>query len=79
MPLRRRFGKGKMEFVMDCLSGIGAILLWGVAAFVACPFFKAAFNALGWITGRAIELSDRPYAGDPSFEWSGIRDHVEKR
>jgi hypothetical protein len=37
------------QFVRDCLSDAGAVLLWGVAAIFACFFFEAAWNAVGWM------------------------------
>ena len=51
-----------MEF-MQFVSGAGAALLWGLAAIVACVLFKVAFNALGWITDRVLQLTSR---GDES-------------
>jgi hypothetical protein len=54
-----------MDF-MQFVSGAGAVLLWGLAAIVACVVFKAAFSALGWITDRVLQLTGKAYAGiDP--------------
>ena len=40
------------QFVRDCLSDAGAMLLWGAAAIVACFFFEAAWNGVGWMMQR---------------------------
>ena len=53
-----------VEFAGDCLPGVGALLLWGLAAIVACALFKAAFKALEWITDRVLQLTGRAYAGE---------------
>jgi hypothetical protein len=47
-----------MQFVSDCLSGAGAVLLLSVATIVACGFFEAGFNAIGRLTQRVFQLAE---------------------
>ena len=47
-----------MQFVSDCLSGAGALLLWSVAAIVACVLFEAGWNAVGWLTQRVFPVTE---------------------
>jgi hypothetical protein len=55
-----------MESVGDWLSGAGAILLWSVAAIVACILFEAACNGLGWLTQRLLQVNE-----PDQFIWRG--------
>jgi hypothetical protein len=55
-----------MEF-MQFVSGAGAALLWGFAAIIACVLFKGAFNALGWITDRVLQLTGGGDGSNYSF------------
>jgi hypothetical protein len=47
-----------MQFVSDCLSGAGVVLLWGVATIVAAVLFQAGCNAVGWLTQRVFPVTE---------------------
>jgi hypothetical protein len=48
----------QMQFVSDCLSGAGVVLLWGVATIVAAVLFQAGCNAVGWLTQRVFHVTE---------------------
>jgi hypothetical protein len=47
-----------MQFVSDCLSDAGVLLLWSVAAIVASVLLEAGWNAVGWLTQRLFQTSE---------------------
>ena len=47
-----------MQFVSDCLSGAGVVLLWSVATIVAAVLFQAGCNAVGWLSQRGFQETE---------------------
>jgi hypothetical protein len=73
MEAARAFHRGSVEMqfagdwaqlASDCLSGAGALLLWGLATIVACFLFKGVFGGLGWITERVFQRTNRAYVDE---------------